>query len=208
MTEQKKKKSFLSKKLELPKIEMPTFQRSVSASTQPVKSVQRPVFSKCIAIITKNVNGQRIALKTIKVSALKEFFRLGTSTFHIDVSKAFMLSGKGFYLMYDIDITEPLDKTAGSIEHIPIELGDTVHYSKSIDLLVQGEVIKQALKSIRDDAQFNFMWIIMLIIGAVMGYALGVAFPAGGKTVVTTTITKTTTSTLMYLLTYLKEMFL
>ena len=158
---------------------------------------ERPVFRRCVAIITKDVNGQRIVLKSLTLPTLKESFRVREHMFYIDIGKAFMISSKGAYLMYDLDITEPLNLTMKEMkEHKPIELEGTAQYSKGFNMLVQGEVIRQALRSLGQGNQFGLLWMIMmLVVGIALGYFAGVAYPMHPATTGTTTTTISTSTT-------------
>jgi hypothetical protein len=146
------------------------------------------------------MNGIRVGLKSLVVSTTKDFFRVGDHMFHVDISRAFLVTAKGPYLMYDIDITEPLNKDAveEKIEHKPILLGDEVHYSPHVNLLLQGEVIKQALKSIGEAGGFNFMMWILFIVGVMLGLFAGLYLaPVLHIGTATTTTTTTTTAATM-----------
>ena len=165
----------------------------------PIKARQ-PIYSRAICIITKDVNGIRVVLKSLVVPTIRDFFRVGEHMFHVDISRAFMVSAKGPYLMYDIDITEPLNKDAVNekVEHKPILLGDEVHYSPHVNLLLQGEVIKQALKSIGETSGFNMMTWLLFAVGAIMGLFIGLYLaPLIHIGAVTTTTTTTTTAATM-----------
>ncbi len=163
----------------------------------PVK-VQHPIYSRSICIITKNVNGVRVVLKSLVVPSVRDFFRMGEHSFHVDISRAFMVSAKGVYLMFDYDITEPLTKNTVSeqIEHPPISLGDEAHYSPHVDLLLQKKVIEQALRSLGETGGFNFMVWILFIVGVVLGLFAGLYLaPLLHISTITTPTTTTTTTT-------------
>lgn len=180
-------------------VRRPTRTTQTSRYDLPIKA-RRPVYSRAICIITKDVNGIRVVLKSLVVPTVKDFFRVGEHMFHVDISRTFMVSAKGPYLMYDIDITEPLEKNAieEKIEHKPILLGDNVHYSPHVNLLLQGKVIEQALKSIGEAGGFNMMMWILFAVGAIMGLFIGLYLaPLVHIGTVTTTTTTTTTAATM-----------
>jgi hypothetical protein len=158
---------------------------------------QQPVYRRVIAIITKNVNGLRIVLRTLNIPVGKDMFRFAGHTFYIDISRAVFVSNKGIYLMYDYDVTEPLDKSIPESDQIntPIQLGDTAHYSKNVDLLMTGNVVAQALKSLGESSQFNLMTIALMVVGVALGFFMGQVIRIGGSPTAISNTTRTITVT-------------
>jgi hypothetical protein len=99
--------------------------------------------------------------------------------------------------MYDIDITEPLQKNVGGkIRVDPISLGDDCHYSPQVDMLMTGNIIQQALRSLQKEGQFNLFTLLMLIVGVAIGIVMGIAMPFHISSTTTTTTTTSSTTTI------------
>ncbi len=154
---------------------------------------RRPLFKTVIAIITANVNGQRVRLASIKVPTIRGTFRYMKRAFLIDLSKAFLLTEKGAYIMYDFNYSEPIEKTVnGEILQTPVVLGDTVHYSKEADMIQNQSVIEQVVRAVGRKSGFDIMTIIFLLIGICIGLPIGIIV---GQQMLKTTVAPLSNST-------------
>jgi hypothetical protein len=189
----------------VPVVQVPQVQPQLLPSGMPIAPTGKPVFKRAICIITKNANGLHIILRSVSVSTTRSFFRIKGHTFMLDVSKAFMVSNKGVYLLYDIDIAEPIEQSIvdkrgqPSQTHVPVEFSDNVHYSEPLDLMMHSKVFEQAFRALGEGGNFNLMTIMMFIIGALVGaFASHSLWPSQTVTVTTaTTITTTATTHLI-----------
>ena len=171
---------------------------------------RKPIFKTVIATISANVNGQRVELATRKVRTLDGTFRFMRRAFIIDLSKAFLISRRGAHIMYDWNYSEPVEKTVnGEILQSPVILGDTVHYSKETDTVLNQGVIEQIIRAVGRKSGFDMMTIIMMIIGICVGLPIGIIIGQRMLTpAVVTTVTNTTTTNTAKMLIGIARMWL
>jgi hypothetical protein len=152
-----------------------------------------------IALITRVVNGVRYMVPngTKRVKASRRFFRFQGAYYWIDTRLTF-LYGKAPYLIYDVDVSEPMELTpaVGLVSvRKPFVYNENCHFSKDLEMYLKDDVIVKLANGINRDKAPSLtpMMILLLVMGIVMGYFIGVVLPfhLGPATATNSTVTHT-----------------
>jgi hypothetical protein len=157
-----------------------TNEGSYESKTAP--SSPPPAYKKVECWLTRDVGGLRVVIFVKEVTTDNQFFFHKTyGGFYLDTTLVRYVK-KLPILIYDELYTAPMEvkvNKQGAVEkrdvHIPLVVtGEEIQFSKDVDMILKGEVVKQAVAGSKGIHQSNQRETIMwLIVGAIAGTALG-----------------------------------